>query len=129
VATIGNEGFVRLPVFLQARLMSAHRAIAAQVAGDAVVFGAAEFLDVSNSGGPFQGVLLRYTQALMTQIAQNVACNRLHTVEQRCARWLLMTHDRVDGDNFELTQELLGLMLGAGAKPSTRPRRRCRIAG
>jgi CRP-like cAMP-binding protein len=113
VATIGNEGFVGLPVFLQSTLMSAHRAIA-QIPGDAVVFGAAEFLDVSNSGGPFQGVLLRYTQALMTQIAQNAACNRLHTVEQRCARWLLMTHDRVEGDAFLLTQEFLGLMLGAG---------------
>ena len=57
---------------------------------------------------------MRYTQALMTQIAQAAACNRLHSVEQRCARWLLMSHDRVDGDRFELTQEFLGQMLGAG---------------
>ena len=115
VATIGNEGFVGLPVFLQATLMSAHRSIA-QIPGEAVVFGAAEFLDLSNSGGPFQAVLLRYAQALMTQIAQNAACNRLHSAEQRCARWLLMTHDRVGGDNFELTQEFLGQMLGAGGQ-------------
>ena len=52
VATIGNEGFVGLPVFLQATLMSSHRAIA-QIAGDAIVIGAADFLDLSNSGGPF----------------------------------------------------------------------------
>jgi CRP-like cAMP-binding protein len=113
VATIGNEGFVGLPVFLQATLMSAHRAIA-QIPGEAIVFGATDFLDVSNSGGRLQAVLMRYTQALMTQIAQGAACNRLHTVEQRCARWLLMTHDRVERDRFELTQEFLGLMLGTG---------------
>jgi CRP-like cAMP-binding protein len=113
VATIGNEGFVGLPVFLQATLMSAHRAIA-QIPGEAVVLDAAEFLEISNSGGPFQAVLMRYTQALMTQIAQAAACNRLHNIEQRCARWLLMTHDRVEGDSFELTQEFLSQMLGSG---------------
>jgi CRP-like cAMP-binding protein len=57
---------------------------------------------------------MRYAQALMTQIAQTAACNRLHTVEQRCARWLLQTHDRVDSDEFPLTQEFLGQMLGVG---------------
>jgi CRP-like cAMP-binding protein len=113
VATIGNEGFVGLPVFLQASLMSAHRTIV-QIAGEGVVVAAADFLEVSNAGGSFQAVLMRYAQALMTQIAQNAACNRLHSVEQRCARWLLMTHDRVDGDRFELTQEFLSRMLGAG---------------
>jgi CRP-like cAMP-binding protein len=113
VATIGNEGFVGLPVFLQATLMSAHRAIA-QIPGEAVVVEASTFLDISNSGGPFQTVLMRYTQALMTQIAQGAACNRLHSLEPRCARWLLMTHDRVDGDEFPLTQEFLALMLGSG---------------
>jgi CRP-like cAMP-binding protein len=113
VATIGNEGFIGLPVFLQATLMSAHRVIV-QVPGDGIVVRAADFLDVSNSGGAFQAVLMRYAQALMTQIAQNAACNRLHSVQQRCARWLLMTHDRVEGDRFDITQEFLGLMLGAG---------------
>jgi CRP-like cAMP-binding protein len=113
VATIGNEGFVGLPVFLQSTLMSAHRAIA-QIPGEAVTLDAPTFLDISNSGGPFQAVLMRYTQALMTQIAQGAACNRLHNLEQRCARWLLMTHDRVEGDDFPLIQEFLAIMLGAG---------------
>jgi CRP-like cAMP-binding protein len=113
VATIGNEGFVGLPVFLQATLMSSHRVIA-QIPGDAIVIEAPDFLDLSNSGGPFQAVLMRYAQALMTQIAQNAACNRVHTVRQRCARWLLMTHDRVEGDTFELTQEFLAMMVGVG---------------
>jgi CRP-like cAMP-binding protein len=113
VATIGSEGFVGLPVFLQATLMSSHRAIA-QIPGEAILLDAAEFLEASNAGGPFQAVLMRYTQALITQIAQAAACNRLHSVEQRCARWLLMTHDRVEGDCFELTQEFLSQMLGTG---------------
>jgi CRP-like cAMP-binding protein len=46
------------------------------------------------------------------QLSQSVACNRLHTLDERCARWLLMTHDRVEGDRFELTHDLLSLMLG-----------------
>ncbi len=57
-------------------------------------------------------VLHRYTQALFTQIAQSAGCNRLHSIEQRCARWLLMTQDRVGADRFPLTQEFLGQMLG-----------------
>jgi CRP-like cAMP-binding protein len=113
VATVGREGFVGLPVFLRATLTSSHRAIV-QVPGRAITFGAAEFLDLGNSGGSFQTTLQRYAQALITQIAQNVACNRLHALEQRCARWLLQTHDRVDGDEFPLTQEFLGQMLGVG---------------
>src|SRR4051812_23977753 len=113
VATIGNEGFVGLPVFLQATLMSSHRSIA-QIPGEAVVIDAPEFLEISNSGGPFQAVLMRYAQALMTQIAQGASCNRLHNLEQRCARWLLMTHDRVDSDRFLLAREFLAMMLGTG---------------
>ncbi len=113
VATVGNEGFVGLPVFLQATLTSAHRA-SVQIPGQAVTLDAARFLDLSNSGGTLQAVLQRYAQALITQIAQGAACNRLHSVEKRCARWLLQTHDRVQGDRFPLTQEFLGQMLGIG---------------
>ena len=62
--------------------------------------------------GPLQTLLRRYTLALFNQVAQSAACNRLHSIEERCARWLLMTHDRVTGDQFELTQEFLSQMLG-----------------
>jgi CRP-like cAMP-binding protein len=113
VATVGREGFVGLPVFLQAQLTSAHRAVA-QVPGRALTMPAPLFMDLGNGGSALQTILQRYTQALITQIAQNVACNRLHSVEQRCARWLLMTHDRVDGDEFALTQEFLAQMVGVG---------------
>jgi CRP-like cAMP-binding protein len=64
-------------------------------------------------------MLHRYTLALLAQIAQGSACNRLHTLEERCARWLLMTHDRVRRDEFPLTQDFLAQMLGvrrAGVK-------------
>lgn len=128
VATIGNEGFVGLPVFLQATLMSAHRAIV-QIEGDAIVIAAPDFLDISNSGGRFQAVLMRYTQALMTQISQAAACNRIHTLQQRCARWLLMTHDRVEGDTFELTQEFLAMMLGVGRQTVNEAARGLQSAG
>jgi CRP-like cAMP-binding protein len=57
-------------------------------------------------------MILRYTQAFLTQVAQTAACNGAHLVDQRCARWLLMTHDRVDGDEFPLTHEFLAFMLG-----------------
>ena len=57
-------------------------------------------------------MLLRYTQALITQIAQSAACNRMHPIEERCARWLLMTRDRVGANHFNLTQEFLAQMLG-----------------
>jgi hypothetical protein len=57
-------------------------------------------------------ILLRYTQALITQISQNAACYRMHPIEERCARWLLMTQDRVGTNHFTLTQDFLGQMLG-----------------
>jgi CRP-like cAMP-binding protein len=57
-------------------------------------------------------LLHRYTQALFTQVSQSAACNSLHSIEERCGRWLLMTHDRVETDEFVLTQEFLAIMLG-----------------
>jgi CRP-like cAMP-binding protein len=109
-ATVGNEGMVGLPIFLGAETMPS-RAFS-QVPGDAMRMKAEVFREAANTVGPLHDVLLRYTQALVNQIAQTAACNRLHSIEQRCSRWLLMTHDRVAGDQFVLTQEFLGLMLG-----------------
>jgi hypothetical protein len=67
-------------------------------------------------GGEFQRLLLRYTQALITQISQTAVCNRLHSVEQQLCRWLLLSHDRVDTDELIMTQELIADMLGCAAK-------------
>jgi CRP-like cAMP-binding protein len=113
VATIGNEGMVGLPVFLQAPITSAHRAFS-QIPGESLRMTAgdfSEFLNGSRDGG-LHRVLHRYTQALMSMIARAVACNALHPIQQRACRWLLITHDRIDGDEFLLTQEFLGQMLG-----------------
>jgi CRP-like cAMP-binding protein len=57
-------------------------------------------------------ILLRYVQATLTAMGQSAACNQLHSLGQRCARWLLAAHDRIDGDTFEITNEFLAMMLG-----------------
>jgi CRP-like cAMP-binding protein len=110
VGTIGNEGMVGLPVFLGAE--STPGQAFSQVPGEALRMTAEAFTQEVLPQGPFRALLHRYTQALIVQIAQSSACNRLHTDEQRFARWLLMTHDRVGADQFLLTQEFLAEMLG-----------------
>ena len=73
---------------------------------------AARFREEFGRSVALRAVMLRYTQAFIHQIAQHAACNVLHSVVERCARWLLMTHDRVDGDDFILTHESFVQMLG-----------------
>jgi CRP-like cAMP-binding protein len=63
-------------------------------------------------GGPLQSLLLRYTQALITQISQTAVCNRLHPVDKRLCRWLLLSHDRINGNELLMTQEFISNMLG-----------------
>ena len=70
------------------------------------------FLATVRSHASLRAILDRYMYTLMVQFAQGMACNRAHGPEQRCARWLLQTHDRVQGDSFDLTQEFLAEMLG-----------------
>jgi CRP-like cAMP-binding protein len=111
VATVGREGMAGLPVFLQAAYTSAHDSFC-QIPGRSLQMRADAFTAVANNGGELQAVLQRYTQALFSQVAQSSACNRLHAIEQRCARWLLLTHDRVGKDEFPLTQEFIAQMLG-----------------
>jgi CRP-like cAMP-binding protein len=113
IATVGHEGFVGLPVFLQATLTGSHMAFS-QIEGDALRMDAADFLDVVNGAPALRAALQRYAMALMTQIARGAACNRIHSTEQRAGRWLLQTHDRVDGDRFTLSPEFLAQMLGDG---------------
>jgi CRP-like cAMP-binding protein len=110
VATIGFEGMVGLPVFLGTNQSPARSFW--QVAGSAHRLDAAFLEKEKRSGSPLAVALGLYTQGFFAQIAQSVTCNRLHNLEQRCARWLLMTHDRVPGDEFPLKQEFLAQMLG-----------------
>lgn len=113
VATIGSEGMAGLPVFLQASMTSAHMAFS-QIPGEALRMSAADFSEYISGGenGGLSVALNRYTQALITMIARAVGCNALHSVQQRACRWLLTTHDRVAEDEFLLTQDFLGQMLG-----------------
>lgn len=110
IATIGNEGLVGLSAYLADGHPSTE--VFVQIPGEAVRMTSAAFRQELRAGTALRDVIRRYTQALMTQIGQSAACNRVHGIAQRCARWLLMTHDRVPGDEFSLTQEFLAEMLG-----------------
>jgi len=110
VATIGCEGMVGLPLFLGGE--SAAVEVFIQVPGKGLHLSAAAFRVHVKHEPSLAHTLLLYTQALLTQVAQCSACNCHHPVVERCARWLLQTHDRVEGDEFPLTHEFLGLMLG-----------------
>jgi CRP-like cAMP-binding protein len=110
VGTVGNEGMVGLSVAL-GTATSTHRATC-QIAGRTLRMPAAEFRAAVPPEHPLHEIVRRYADALMTQIARSVACNRVHTAGQRLARWLLATHDRVAEDEFALTQEVIAQMLG-----------------
>jgi CRP-like cAMP-binding protein len=110
VATIGNEGMIGLPLLLGGDNIPGE--CFCQVPGQAARIPAAKFQEFIDALPGFRRVLLRYTQALIAQIAQGGACNRMHPIEKRCARWLLMTQDRVGANHFHLTQEFLAQMLG-----------------
>lgn len=111
VGTIGFEGMVGLPAFLGST--SSPHAAYCQVPGRALRVGLPELRDVLTDDGALHDQLHQYVSATMVQLAQNVACNTGHQVEQRICRWLLTTHDRVRRPDFPLTQEFLAQMLGA----------------
>lgn len=110
VGLIGRDGMVGIPLVLGHRRSSVRALV--QGAGTALRMATARFLAELRGNPPLRRELYRYTHALMAQISQTAACNRFHVVEQRLARWLLMTHDRVRSDRFHMTHEFLGHMLG-----------------
>lgn len=109
-ATVGSEGMVGVSLLLGVD-HNPTQAIT-QIAGDALQMRGDVFKQEVHPNSPLHALLLRYTQALINQLAQTVACNQLHSVEQRCCRWLLLCQDRAGSDQFLLTQELLSQMLG-----------------
>ncbi len=110
VGLVGNEGMVGIPVFLGGNTTTTRSFV--QVAGSGTRMESLRLLAEFNRGGALQKLLLRYMQALHTQVSQTAACNRIHPVEARLARWLLMVSDRMESDQFELTQEFIAQMLG-----------------
>jgi CRP-like cAMP-binding protein len=112
IATIGNEGLVGLSLSWGIDTFNPREFVQCQVPGDALVMDAETFASKVAAGGELTWLVHRYTQAFVTQIGQQVACNGLHSIQERCARWMLLTHDRVGSDEFPLTQEFLAQMLG-----------------
>ena len=110
IATIGPEGAVGLPLLLGGESMAANCFM--QVPGEGARVEAEDFRELMGRCPALRGLMLRYALAFVNQIAQNAACNRAHSIEERAARWLLLTHDRVHEASFPLTQEFLGQMLG-----------------
>ena len=110
MATIGSEGMVGFPILLRTDSIPSRCLV--QIPGDGLRMKTADFERALPRVPQLHELLLRYTMALINQIAQTTACNRLHEVQERCARWLLQTHDRIEGDSFSLTQEFLSQMLG-----------------
>jgi CRP-like cAMP-binding protein len=106
----GTDGVVGIALFMGGGTMP-NRAVV-QSAGGALRMKAEALQHEFAMGGKFQQLLLRYTQALITQISQTAVCNRLHSVEQQLCRWLLLSHDRVQADELIMTQELIADMLG-----------------
>ena len=109
-ATIGNEGLVGLGVFLGDAAPNEEMVV--QIPGEAVRMRAADFRRAVACSVQMQTQLQRYTLALLNQLGRTAGCNRLHTVEERCARWLMMSRDRVGRDTFPLTHESLAGTLG-----------------
>jgi CRP-like cAMP-binding protein len=110
VGTIGNEGLVGLPlVFGDDRTPTS---VYIQVPGAGLRMTAKLFNKELAGSASMRMVMLHYAHAFFNQVAQSAACNQFHSLEQRCCRWLLMTHDRMQSNEFLLTQEFLAMMLG-----------------
>ncbi len=127
VALVGNEGMVGLPIFLEVDTMPIKAIV--QGPGDAMRIKADIFKDVVTQHHRLRSLLQHYTHALMFQISQAVACNHYHSVKERYCRWLLMTHDRMQSDQFPLTQEFLSQMLGVRRASITMVANRLQQAG
>jgi CRP-like cAMP-binding protein len=115
-ATVGNEGMVGVHAFLGGGALGNGLAMA-QIAGEALAIDVDTFRAEVEEDGKLASLMRAYTQALFAQISQAVACNSAHEIQQRAAKWLLETHDRVPDDTYVLTQEFLADMLGV-TRPS-----------
>ena len=110
IAVVGREGVVGISLFMGGESTPSRAVV--QSAGSSYRL-AARYMQVEfNRGGSLQHLLLRYTQALITQMAQTAVCNRHHSVDQQLCRWLLLSLDRLEGDSLIMTQELIANMLG-----------------
>lgn len=110
IAVVGNEGLVGVSLFMGGESTPSRAVV--QSAGNGLRLKAQLMNDEFNRAGPVLHLLLRYTQALITQMAQTAACNRHHTLDQQLCRWLLLSLDRLRANELAMTQELIANMLG-----------------
>ncbi len=110
IAVVGNEGVVGISIFMGGESTSSRAVV--QSAGVGYRIKSSILLDEFNRGGPIMHLLLRYTQALITQMSQTAVCNRHHSLDQQLCRWLLLSADRLTGNELIMTQELIANMLG-----------------
>lgn len=110
IAVVGNEGLVGIALFMGGESTPSRAVV--QSAGHGYRLRAADIKKEFNRSGPVLHLLLRYTQALITQMAQTAVCNRHHSLDQQLCRWLLLSMDRLSGNELVMTQELIANMLG-----------------
>jgi CRP-like cAMP-binding protein len=110
IAVVGNEGIVGVSLFMGGESTPSRAVV--QSAGSGCRLKAQIMKDAFNKAGPVMHLLLRYTQALITQMSQTAVCNRHHSLDQQLCRWLLLSLDRLEGDELVMTQELIANMLG-----------------
>ena len=110
IAVVGDEGLVGIALFMGGETTPSRAVV--QSAGKGYRLRAADIKNEFNTSGPVLHLLLRYTQALITQMAQTAVCNRHHSLDQQLCRWLLLSLDRLSGNELVMTQELIANMLG-----------------
>ncbi len=127
IAVVGNEGVVGISLFMGGESTPSHAVV--QSAGQGWRLKGQAVKDEFGRSGPVMHLLLRYTQALITQVAQTVVCNRHHSLDQQLCRWLLLSLDRLQGNELFMTQELIADVLGVRHEGVTEATRSLQKAG
>ncbi|MFC7515831.1 Crp/Fnr family transcriptional regulator [Herbaspirillum sp. GCM10030257] len=127
VGTIGNEGISPVDVLTGSAI--ATETTVCQIPGESLRMPTEKFKQAIEEKSELRRLVYRFLQAYLSQVSQSVACNRLHCTEERFARWILLSHDRVQGDELQLTQEYLADMLGVHRPSVTLVARRFQQAG
>jgi CRP-like cAMP-binding protein len=127
IAVVGNEGMLGISLFMGGNSTPSRAVV--QSAGRGFRLSAQIMKDAFDKGGPVTHLLLRYTQALITQMSQTAVCNRHHSLDQQLCRWLLLSLDRLAGNELVMTQELIANMLGVRREGVTDSARKLQKAG
>jgi len=127
IAVVGNEGIIGISLFMGGETTPSRAVV--QSAGQGYELAGHLLKDEFTQGGAMQHLLLRYTQALITQMAQTAVCNRHHSLDQQLCRWLLLSLDRLSGNDLVMTQELIANMLGVRREGVTEAAGKLQTAG